>query len=1112
MSGAALALPQLEAEDFTDFYRLVHDHDPFPWQQALTGSVLTEGRWPDLVDVPTGLGKTSLLDIAVFVAAATAHHTGAERVGRRRCLFVVDRRVVVDEVTVHARKIQRSLARAEHAASDGIESALIRVAAGLRRLSGTSFGDGQPITVTKMRGGTTWSSAWAERPDLPGLVIGTVDQVGSRLLFRGYGVGNRRRPVDAALVGSDALLLVDEAHLATALLNTVRAAADRDHSALPLPGLDVVRMSATARRDGGTPSAREPEDAGGTMSNLASSVAVTGDGTFRLDVPAHLAVPEAARRLTAAKTLKLLQIPSKQMVTALADMAVRLTELARGPESDAAPVVLLVCNTVDRAREVHVALQAKATAGGTGGAFDLMLLIGRSRPVDRAGLEERVRSRFGADARRSARPAVLVSTQTVEVGVNLDVDALVTESASWDALVQRFGRLNRFGRHHERFPGTGSAVAVVVHDGAVEGPVYGAARDRTWEHLCALTTPATSAADLLTERLAPGVGVSPLDCRDLISAMPESAFMSPSGSPIVTTPILDRWVCTAPVPTVDPPIEPYLHGFDSGSAAVTVAWRAGLLAPERSIDLESGPIDGPDEHVNDLLTAIPLRAGEQIEVPLVAVRRWAAGEPLVAVSDLETTPVEEGTEKHVREAFSVWVRRDDAQAGTGWRLVDARGLRSGDAVLVACERGGVDRYGWNPRFTDPATDVSEAAAVDAGRLMLRVDSALGQRLGLSEVDRAAVTRTIAALITARRDQDDPDAGRSAGTGPESGEDEDLSLDDLGVRELVRGLLSKIREGLEGDGQQLAPSDGVQAPIWHHQPRREELRRLLGQAIDAVGSQPTAARLIITGESAASRGPGGRAPTRDSGQATLVLTWRPPDSWARPTDSSDPGLERDDDDPVSTSVGVQGGQVTLEQHLGNVRSRAEQIAERLGLGTDLTTVIGDAAGWHDLGKVEARFQIMLHGGDSYEAAIAEQPLAKSGMDPEDRAAWRLAQKESKLPTHARHEAWSAALVREYLAELRQLDRPYQGDADLLLHLVASHHGHARPLLPLVVDNEPRGVDAVIEGVKVQAWSADTVDIGHPERFATLNDRYGRWGLALLEAVVRCADMTVSAEGS
>ena len=51
-----------------------------------------------------------------------------------------------------------------------------------------------------------------------------------------------------------------------------------------------------------------------------------------------------------------------------------------------------------------------------------------------------------------------------------------------------------------------------------------------------------------------------------------------------------------------------------------------------------------------------------------------------------------------------------------------------------------------------------------------------------------------------------------------------------------------------------------------------------------------------------------------------------------------------------------------------------------------------------------------------------------------------------------------------------------------------------------------------GTTVSISSAATIDFDHPARFARLNERYGRWGLALLESIVRCADMTVSGEGS
>jgi CRISPR-associated endonuclease/helicase Cas3 len=230
---------KLTADDFVAFYELVRGVEPFPWQAGLVERVLGEGRWPDLVDVPTGLGKTSMLDAALFVAAATADVPGPGRVGRRRCLFVVDRRIVVDDAYRHAAQLADRVAAAERDGEGGVVGA---VAAGLRRLAPGA--GGEVLAVTRMRGGVTWDQAWLERPDQPGVVIGTVDQVGSRFLFRGYGVSDRRRPIDAALVGTDALLLLDEAHLATALTTTLAAAAARDRLGLPLPGLDVVRLSA----------------------------------------------------------------------------------------------------------------------------------------------------------------------------------------------------------------------------------------------------------------------------------------------------------------------------------------------------------------------------------------------------------------------------------------------------------------------------------------------------------------------------------------------------------------------------------------------------------------------------------------------------------------------------------------------------------------------------------------------------------------------------------------------------------------------------------------------------------------------------------------------------
>ena len=56
--------------EFSEFYRAVHGFDAYRWQCRLAEQVLTTGRFPDLVDLPTGAGKASIIDIAVYALGA----------------------------------------------------------------------------------------------------------------------------------------------------------------------------------------------------------------------------------------------------------------------------------------------------------------------------------------------------------------------------------------------------------------------------------------------------------------------------------------------------------------------------------------------------------------------------------------------------------------------------------------------------------------------------------------------------------------------------------------------------------------------------------------------------------------------------------------------------------------------------------------------------------------------------------------------------------------------------------------------------------------------------------------------------------------------------------
>src|SRR5579875_1835063 len=186
MSGTS---DRLTAADFGGFFEEVHGYRPFPWQGELVQRVLADG-WPGLVDVPTGLGKTAVLDAAVFLSALGSEHA------RRRVFLVVDRRVIVDQAHEEAEKIQRALT------SPPPGSVRAAVARALAVPGDAEDGRSSPLDVTRMRGGVNWSWLWLERPDRHAIITGTVDQVGSRLLFRGYGVGERLRPIDAAMSAS----------------------------------------------------------------------------------------------------------------------------------------------------------------------------------------------------------------------------------------------------------------------------------------------------------------------------------------------------------------------------------------------------------------------------------------------------------------------------------------------------------------------------------------------------------------------------------------------------------------------------------------------------------------------------------------------------------------------------------------------------------------------------------------------------------------------------------------------------------------------------------------------------------------------------------------------
>jgi CRISPR-associated endonuclease/helicase Cas3 len=220
----------------------------------------------------------------------------------------------------------------------------------------------------------------------------------------------------------------------------------------------------------------------------------------------------------------------------------------------------------------------------------------------------------------------------------------------------------------------------------------------------------------------------------------------------------------------------------------------------------------------------------------------------------------------------------------------------------------------------------------------------------------------------------------------------------------------------------------------------------------------------------------------------------------------------------------GREVSLSEHSSDVEAFAREYGTRCGLGPRLSEHVALAAWLHDIGKADRRFQLMLRGGSEIEFFKDETPWAKSALPPGAREAQRLAQQKSGYPLGARHEVQSLAMLEGRLddlgSRLKGDDAQLSPDLDLVLHLVASHHGYCRPFAPVVLDED--SVDVSLTSHESKAFgtlefrsttskhSLHRLDSPLGDRFWRLIEKYGWLELCWLEAILRLADHRASEE--
>lgn len=576
-------MSDLTVADFSDYFRDVHGWDPFPWQVRLTETVLKTGRWPEVIDIPTGCGKTATLDIAVFSLAARPD------VFPRRVVFVIDRRIIVDQVYERAKRIRAAL----ESADSGI---LFRIRSRLAEVT-----DGVPLDVAALRGGVPIDNEWASRPDQPWVVVSTVDQFGSRLLFRGYGVSSSMRPIHAGLAGNDCLVILDEVHLSRPFAETLDAV--RHLHSGPLPRrFQVVEMSAT------------PQNTEATRFKLIESDTESSE--------------LLRKRVTVAKECSIRPLTGRSAEGALPKA---VQDILKKDLPKSASSVGVIVNRVRTARQVH---QALGTAG-----YQTHLVTGRMRPLDRGRVLDEITSAVDPD--RSADGdmdlTVVVATQAIEVGADFSFDALITECGPIDSLRQRFGRLDRRGTYWDRAGGPAKAWILGVRTEMTSkspDPVYGDASKQTWTEL-----EARFGKDPFN------AGPSSPDLDDF----PDQASAPFKRAPLLLDTHMEAWSQTRPEPIVQPPLDPFLHGLgQSNNTDVAIVWRHDhshetlKLVPPRPAEYLQAPIGAvkawlggvEEEPVADVDTAAQddeIRSTRTLQ----GVDRWQGfGEEPEAIADV----------------------------------------------------------------------------------------------------------------------------------------------------------------------------------------------------------------------------------------------------------------------------------------------------------------------------------------------------------------------------------------------------------------------------------------------------------------------------------------------
>jgi CRISPR-associated endonuclease/helicase Cas3 len=386
----------MSSSDLERLFDLLTGYPSFPWQRSLLQR-LVAGEFPASASLPTGLGKTTVI-VLWLIACYAALRQGRKNFPRR-LYFVINRRTVVDEATAFADRIRRRIEAADEPELADMKKTFSDAAA---------FDENGCIGLTTLRGEFADNEEWRVDPARPSIVIGTIDKIGSKLLFAGYGDSHYSRPTAASLTAISSYVVYDEAHLEPAfgvLLESIKQFIAQEPTSLG--SFHFTELTATPRDDSGFQLTQDDYQ----------------DATVR-------------QRINASKSLNI--IPDQD------DLVGTITAQALHFKDRSEKIIVYV-NSPEDAFQIFAELNGDKSVAGRAA-----LLTGTIRGFERDQLDQHSSYSLFLRSDESVNATIyLVSTSAGEVGADFDANHLITEGTTLDALIQRLGRLNRRGRSPE---------------------------------------------------------------------------------------------------------------------------------------------------------------------------------------------------------------------------------------------------------------------------------------------------------------------------------------------------------------------------------------------------------------------------------------------------------------------------------------------------------------------------------------------------------------------------------------------------------------------------------------------------------------------------------------